>query len=155
MESKGKALSAGPVEAEEAASVTIVPANEPAIRDLIYTVRGMQVMLDSDLAALYGVETKVFNQAVRRNVKRFPDRFRFQLTQEEAESLRSQAVTSNGGRDGRRYLPYAFTEQGCRCSRRCCAATRLSKLASGSWTASSRCAVSSPATPPCSSRYAR
>ncbi len=113
MAGKEKDLSAKPMEAEEDASVAIIPANEPAIRDLIYTVRGMQVMLDSDLAALYGVETKVFNQAVRRNIKRFPDRFRFQLTQEEAESLRSQFVTSNeGGRGGRRYLPYVFTEQG-------------------------------------------
>ncbi len=113
MAGKEKDLSAKPMEAEENASVAIVPANEPAIRDLIYTVRGVQVMLDSDLAALYGVETKVFNQAVRRNIKRFPDRFRFQLTQEETESLRSQFVTSNeGGRGGRRYLPYVFTEQG-------------------------------------------
>ena len=94
-------------------AVAIVPANEPLIRDLIYTVRGVQVMLDSDLARLYGVETKVLNQAVSRNIKRFPERFRFQLTKEEAESLRSQVVTSNeGGRGGRRYLPYAFTEHG-------------------------------------------
>ncbi|MBQ9004376.1 MAG: ORF6N domain-containing protein [Eggerthellaceae bacterium] len=93
--------------------LAIAPASEPAIRDLIYTVRGKQVMLDSDLAMLYGVETKVFNQAIKRNMKRFPERFRFQLTQEEAESLRSQIVTSNKtGRGGRRYLPYVFTEQG-------------------------------------------
>ncbi len=68
-------------------------------------------MLDRDLAALYQVETKVFNQAVKRNIDRFPDAFRFQLTREETDSLRSQFVTSNG-RGGRRYLPYAFTEQG-------------------------------------------
>ena len=68
-------------------------------------------MLDSDLAALYQVETKVFNQAVKRNIERFPEEFRFQLTNEEETSLRSQIVTSNG-RGGRRYLPYAFAEQG-------------------------------------------
>ena len=67
-------------------------------------------MLDFDLARLYGVETKVFNQAVKRNIGRFPDRFRFQLTAEEYEDLRSQFVTSKRG--GRRYLPYAFTESG-------------------------------------------
>ena len=78
---------------------------------LIHVVRGVQVMLDCDLAKLYGVETKVFNQAVKRNEVRFPPRFRFQLTVEEYESLRSQTVTSNA-RGGRRYLPYAFTEQG-------------------------------------------
>lgn len=68
-------------------------------------------MMDSDLAALYQVETKVFNQAVKRNLVRFPDAFRFQLTDEEYEGLRSQIVTSNG-RGGRRYLPYVFTEPG-------------------------------------------
>lgn len=66
-------------------------------------------MLDSDLARLYQVETKVFNQAVKRNIKRFPESFRFQITEEEYNSLRSQFVTSKGGR---RYLPYVFTEQG-------------------------------------------
>lgn len=134
----------------------IVGATGSEIRNLIYTVRGRQVMLDSDLARLYGVETKVFNQAVGRNSKRFPERFRFQLTQEEAESLRSQIVTSNeSGRGGRRYPPYVFTEQGgYRCSRRCYAATQPSRSASESSTASSRCATSSRTTPPCSSRYA-
>ncbi len=82
-----------------------------SIKNLIYIVRGQQIMLDSDLAALYHVETKVFNQAVKRNLARFPETFRFQLTDEEYEALRSQFVTSNG-RGGRRYLPYAFTEQG-------------------------------------------
>lgn len=90
--------------------LTSVAANE-TIQSLIYVVRGQQVMLDSDLAALYQVETKVFNQAVKRNIIRFPDAFRFQLTNKEYESLRSQIVTSNG-RGGRRYLPYVFTEQG-------------------------------------------
>jgi hypothetical protein len=69
-------------------------------------------MLDSDLAALYGVETKVLNQAVRRNIERFPEDFMFQLTSDEAERLRSQSVTSKSGRGGRRTAPYAFTEQG-------------------------------------------
>jgi len=67
-------------------------------------------MLDRDLAKLYEVETKVFNQAVKRNISRFPSDFMFQLTKEEYESLRSQIVTSSWG--GRRYLPYVFTEQG-------------------------------------------
>jgi len=69
-------------------------------------------MLDSDLAEIYGVETKVLNQAVKRNRDRFPEDFMFQLTNEEAEALRSQFVTSKKGRGGRRYAPYAFTEHG-------------------------------------------
>lgn len=69
-------------------------------------------MLDSDLAELYEVPTKVFNQAVKRNFERFPSDFMIQLTSEEDLGLRSQSVTSNSGRGGRRYLPYAFTEQG-------------------------------------------
>ena len=85
--------------------------SDKTIQNLIYVVRGQQVMMDSDLAALYQVETKVFNQAVKRNIARFPDAFRFQLTDEEYGALRSQIVTSNG-RGGRRYLPYVFTEQG-------------------------------------------
>ncbi len=69
-------------------------------------------MLDRDLAALYEVETKTFNQSVKRNACRFPSDFMFQLTQDEWQSLRSQFVTSKNGRGGVRYLPYAFTEQG-------------------------------------------
>ncbi len=70
-------------------------------------------MLDSDLAELYGVETKVFNQAVKRNTERFPEEFRFQLTKNELDSLRSQPVTLESGRGKhRKYLPYVFTEQG-------------------------------------------
>lgn len=80
------------------------------IESLIYIIREEQVMLDSDLAKLYGVETKVLNQAVKRNIQRFPTDFMFQLTKDEC--LRSQIVTSNGGRGGSRYLPYAFTENG-------------------------------------------
>ena len=102
----------------------------------IYWIRGLQVMLDRDLAELYGVETRVFNQAVKRNIDRFPKEFRFQLTKEEFENLRSQIVTSSEAanlksqnatsslrsqsvtlktdRRGqhRKYLPYVFTEQG-------------------------------------------
>jgi len=76
----------------------------------IYLIRGQKVMIDSDLAALYGVETKVFNQAIRRNIDRLPKDFMFHLTSEETENLRSQTVTSSWG--GRRYVPYAFTEHG-------------------------------------------
>ena len=83
------------------------------INSKIYTIRGVQVMLDEDLAKLYKVETKVFNQAVKRNSERFPDNFRFLLTQNEYESLRSQFVTLETARGKhRKYLPYAFTEQG-------------------------------------------
>ncbi|OYX86618.1 MAG: DNA-binding protein [Flavobacteriales bacterium 32-34-25] len=84
------------------------------IENQIYTVRGQQVILDSDLARIYQVETKVFNQAVKRNAGRFPENFRFQLKQEEfdAINLRSQFVTSSLNYGGRRYLPYVFTEQG-------------------------------------------
>jgi len=82
------------------------------ISSKILTLRGQQVMLDRDLAELYGVKTKVFNQAVKRNQKRFPSDFMFQVTEEEYQHLRSQIVTSNKGRGGRRYLPFVFTEQG-------------------------------------------
>ena len=79
------------------------------IESLIKVVRGQQVMLDKDLAALYGVETRVLNQTVKRNIERFPNDFRFELSKEEC--LRSQIVISNG-RGGNRYSTYAFTEQG-------------------------------------------
>ena len=79
------------------------------IEPLIKVIRGQQVMLDKDLATLYGIETKVLNQTVKRNIERFPDDFRFELGREEC--LRSQFVTSNG-RGGNRYSTYAFTEQG-------------------------------------------
>ncbi|MBL8633275.1 MAG: ORF6N domain-containing protein [Myxococcales bacterium] len=79
----------------------------------ILVIRGHKVMLDADLAALYGVETKALNQAVRRNIERFPDDFMFQLTSDEAIGLRSQTVTLKTGRgQHRKYLPFAFTEQG-------------------------------------------
>jgi uncharacterized membrane-anchored protein YjiN (DUF445 family) len=76
----------------------------------IFVIRGHKVMVDSDLAELYRVPTKVFNQAVKRNLKRFPSDFMFRLSRKEMEILRSQIVTSSWG--GRRNLPYAFTEQG-------------------------------------------
>ena len=80
------------------------------IQNLIYEVRGLKVMLDSDLANLYQVQTKVLNQAVKRNLKRFPDDFMFQLTKDEFLNLKSQFVTSSWG--GVRKLPFVFTEQG-------------------------------------------
>ena len=91
----------------------LVMVDNREIQSMIYTFRGRQVMLDSDLARLYQVETKVFNQAVKRNIDRFPENFRFQLTDSEFENLRSQIVTSSlSGHGGRRYMPYVFTEQG-------------------------------------------
>jgi hypothetical protein len=81
------------------------------IEQRIYTIRGVRVMLDSDLATLYGVPTKRLNEQYRRNRKRFPEDFAFQLTAEEANSLRSQIATSSS-HGGRRYRPYAFTEYG-------------------------------------------
>ena len=85
------------------------------IKSMIYVVRNQQVMIDSDLAMLYQVETKRLNEAVKRNIARFPEEFRFQLTAEETESLRSQFATLNendGRGQHRKYLPYVFTEQG-------------------------------------------
>ena len=77
--------------------------NPTAIESLIYEIRGQKVMLDRDLAKMYGVETKVLNQAVKRNMKRFPEDFMFQLTPEEYDILKSQFVTSSWG--GTRILP--------------------------------------------------
>ncbi|KAF0181972.1 MAG: hypothetical protein FD164_1460 [Nitrospirae bacterium] len=82
------------------------------IEKKILLIRGEKVMLDADLAELYGVETRALVQAVKRNAERFPDDFMFQLDNQEVTGLRSQNVTSKSGRGGRRYLPYAFTEQG-------------------------------------------
>ncbi len=86
-------------------------SNLQLIQSKIYEIRGQKVMLDRDLAELYGIETKVLKQAVKRNLKRFPSDFMFELTQDEFECLRSQFVTSNA-RGGTRYMPFAFTEQG-------------------------------------------
>jgi len=90
--------------------LAMVPDSRIARRILF--VRGQKVMLDRDLAVLYGASTKRLNEQVRRNIERFPSDFMFQLTPEEADSLRSQFATSNRGRGGRRYFPFAFTEQG-------------------------------------------
>lgn len=98
-------------EQEQSTDIIPVIAEAKDIKSLIYVVRGQQVMMDSDLAMLYQVETKIFNQAVSRNIERFPENFRFQLTKEEFDTLRSQIATSNS-RGGRRYRPYMFTEQG-------------------------------------------
>mgnify|MGYP005626101581 CR=1 FL=1 len=101
---------------------TKVAIKKNSLKDKIHTIRGIQVMLDRDLAELYGVETKVLNQAVKRNIDRFPEDFMFQLSKKEFENLRSQFVTSrfigpfsrnpNESHGGRRYFPYVFTEQG-------------------------------------------
>lgn len=102
----------------------LIPAER--IEGAILVIRGRKVMLSHDLAALYGVSTKAFNQAVSRNIERFPDDFMFQISREETQALRSQFVTSNAGdsrpqsvtlsekpgRGGRRYRPFAFTEHG-------------------------------------------
>lgn len=81
------------------------------IESFIYNIRDQQVMLDKDLAVLYGVETRVLNQAVKRNMERFPEHFMFRLTKEECS--RSQFVTLNGKRgENIKYLPYAFTDNG-------------------------------------------
>ncbi len=87
----------------------LIPKEE-FIADKIYKIRGQKVLLDTDLAALFGVETKVLKRAVRRNIERFPEDFLFELTKEEVNNLRSHFGTSSWG--GSRYLPMAFTEQG-------------------------------------------
>ena len=90
---------------------SLVPSER--IEKRIFAFRGQRVMLDTDLAELYRVTTKRLNEQVRRNIKRFPSDFMFQLTNEEDDSLRSQIATLKGGRgQHRKYLPYAFTEQG-------------------------------------------
>jgi hypothetical protein len=88
----------------------VVPIDQ--IQTRIMILRGHRILLDADLAAFYGVTTKSLNQAVKRNVDRFPSDFRFQLTLEEVANLRSQIVTSSLGYGGRRYQPFAFTEHG-------------------------------------------
>lgn len=89
--------------------LALVPAH---VERTILLLRGERVILDADLAALYGVETRSLVQAVKRNVKRFPGDFMFQLTANEAAHLRSQAGISSAAHGGRRYAPYAFTEHG-------------------------------------------
>src|SRR5437764_5344177 len=92
----------------ESSSLILVEQIEP----LILSIRGQKVMLDSDLARVYGTTTKRLNEQVKRNQPRFPDDFAFQLTPEEWAALRSQIATSKPGRGGRRHLPFAFTEHG-------------------------------------------
>lgn len=82
------------------------------VEQVIYLIRNQKVIIDNDLAVLYGVETKNLNKAVKRNLERFPIDFMFQLEKEEWERLRFQIGTSKGGRGGKRYMPYAFTEEG-------------------------------------------
>ena len=86
--------------------------SEITIQEQILLLRGKQTLLDRDLAKIYQVDTKVLNQAVKRNINRFPEEFRFQLTKEEFENWKSQFVTSNMDKMGLRKIPYAFTEQG-------------------------------------------
>jgi S-adenosylmethionine synthetase len=86
--------------------------SEEAISDKIYFIRNQKVMLDRDLAALYGIQTKVLKQAVKRNITRFPEDFMFELSNEEFSNWRSQIVTSNSDKMGLRYAPMAFTEHG-------------------------------------------
>jgi len=89
---------------------SVAPAEQ--IERAILLIRGQKVMLDADLAELYGVETKALNRAVKRNRERFPEDFMLQLTFQEVSALRCQLGTSTIGRGGRRYSPYVFTEQG-------------------------------------------
>ncbi len=103
-----------------------IEISEVTIKNLIYVVRGQQVIMDSDLAMLYQVETKVFNQAVKRNIERFPEKFRFQLTKEEYDSLRSQIVISNG-KGGRRYIHMFLLSKVLLCYLLFCGATLLYK----------------------------
>src|SRR4030066_606896 len=103
---------------------SLILHDSEAIQQKIYTIRDVQVMLDSDLAEFYGVETRTLNQAVKRNIERFPQEFMFQLTKEELENWKSQNVTTNSKvlisqfviskekRGGRQKLPFVFTEQG-------------------------------------------
>jgi len=91
-------------------AIALLP--QETIESKIFFLRGKRVMLDRDLAILYGVETRALNQAVRRNMRRFPEDFMFQLTKEEMESWKSQIVISNREKMGLRRRPYAFTEQG-------------------------------------------
>jgi DNA-binding transcriptional MerR regulator len=91
---------------------SLEPTTAPAIEKRIFVIRERQVMLDEDLADLYGVETKRLVEQVKRNLERFPEDFMFQLDRDETAALRSQIATSSSGRGGRRYAPYVFTEQG-------------------------------------------
>ena len=91
---------------------TLAILSDDIVVNKIYVIRNQKVMLDRDLAELYGVETKVLKQAVKRNMDRFPEDFMFELTKSELENWRSQFVTSNSDKMGLRYSPFAFTEHG-------------------------------------------
>lgn len=91
---------------------TLAILSDDIVVNKIYVIRNQKVMLDRDLAELYGVETKVLKQAVKRNIDRFPEDFMFELTKSELENWRSQFVTSNSDKMGLRYSPFAFTEHG-------------------------------------------
>ena len=91
---------------------TAVAIPDEVVMNKIYVIRDQKVMLDRDLADLYGVETKVLKQAVRRNITRFPEDFMFEMNKDEFENWRSQIVTSKEDRQGLRYMPFCFTEQG-------------------------------------------
>jgi phage regulator Rha-like protein len=97
---------------KEEKSIVKVEIPVERITQLIFVIRGQKVMIDKDLADIYQVPTKYLNQIVRRNIERFPADFMFQMSQEEAESLRWQFATSNKRRGGRRYFPLVFTEHG-------------------------------------------
>lgn len=98
------------VRTKEESSLELIPL--PAIQKRIVVVRKRHVMVNEDLAELYGVQTGRLIQQVKRNIDRFPPDFMFQLTKDEATALRSQSATSSDGHGGRRYVPYVFTEQG-------------------------------------------
>src|SRR4030042_4532112 len=89
-----------------------IAVSDELIMSKIYVVRGRKVMIDRDLAELYGVATKVLKQAVKRNKKRFPSDFMFEMSSKEMQNWRSQFVTSNSDKIGLRYVPYCFTEYG-------------------------------------------
>ena len=91
---------------------TEITVADDLVMSQIYIIRAQKVMLDRDLAALYRVETRILKQAVRRNIDRFPEDFMFEMTTEELQNWRSQFVTSNSDRQGLRYTPFCFTEQG-------------------------------------------
>lgn len=91
-------------------NAVIIP--DEVVMSKIYVIRNHKVMLDRDLAELYGVETKVLKQAVRRNITRLSEDFMFEMTKDELENWRSQFVTSKEDRQGLRYMPFCFTEQG-------------------------------------------
>ena len=100
------------VEKKKPVFITSTSIQLLSVQQQIFVIRGKQVMVDRDLAALYGVETRVLKQAVKRNPERFPEEFMFQLDNQEFEKWRSQIVMSNSDKMGLRYPPYVFTEQG-------------------------------------------